>query len=119
MDPSCTVYRCAHLFGKRWSLLVLHELHKGGGGWKRFSAVQARMAEVTPRMLSARLKELEAEGLILKRVDASTVPMRSEYSLTEAGRDFIGVIQSLKRWALRWRAGNAACASADCAGCEL
>jgi DNA-binding HxlR family transcriptional regulator len=77
------------------------------------------MGEVTPRMLSARLKELVAEGLVARRVDASTVPMRSEYSLTEAGREFIGVIQSLKRWALRWRPGNAACASADCAACEL
>ena len=119
MDKECTVYQSTHLFGKRWTLLILLELYKVNGGWKRFSVIKKAMEEITPKMLSARLKELEHEGLIKKQVDASSFPIKSEYKLTGAGEDFISVIQALKRWTLRWKVDNVACSKANCAECVL
>ena len=119
MDKECTVYQSTHLFGKRWTLLILLELYKGNSGWKRFSAIQKSMEEITPKMLSARLKELEFEELIKKQVDASSFPVKSEYKLTDAGEDFISVIQALKQWTLRWRGDNIACSQSECAECML
>ncbi|MDP7080446.1 MAG: helix-turn-helix domain-containing protein [Candidatus Undinarchaeales archaeon] len=119
MDKECTVYQSTHLFGKRWTLLILLELYRGNGGWKRFSKIKKSMDEITPKMLSARLKELEHEGLVMNQVDASSFPVKSEYKLTGSGEDFISVIQALKQWTLRWRGDNVACSQANCAKCVL
>ena len=70
-------------------------------------------------VLSARLKELEHEELILKRVDSSTVPIKSEYSLTKSGEDFIKIIQDMKKWALKWKFKNIVCEKANCKECVL
>ncbi len=77
------------------------------------------MKEITPKILSARLKELEKEGLIDKKVDASKFPVKCEYSLTKSGEDFIHIIKNIKEWALRWEVKNIICEKADCRECRL
>ena len=119
MDNDCTIYKTANFIGKRWTLLILLELYKGENKWKRYSEIKKGMADITPKILSARLKELEKERLINKKVDASTVPVKCEYSLTKSGEDFIRIIQDIKKWALKWKVKNIECEKADCRECEL
>ena len=103
---------------KRWTVLILHEMGKGSE-WKRFSEIERSMKEVTAKVLTERLRELESEGLIERRVDDSCVPIRSEYRLTEASRELMDVIHSLKMWALKWKIDNPACADQLCTLCTL
>ncbi len=119
MEQNCTIYKTANFIGKRWTLLILLELYKGGSKLKRYSQIKREMQEITPKILSARLKELEKEKLINKRVDASVVPVRCEYSLTKSGEDFIKIIQDMKKWALKWKLKNTICKKADCRECNL
>jgi len=70
-------------------------------------------------VLSARLKELEREGLVENRVDSNSFPVRSDYTLTESGLEIIDIIKDLKLWALKWKISNPECHSQDCSGCVL
>ena len=56
---------------------------------------------MSDRLLSERLKELEAEGIVTRRVIPDT-PVRIEYGLTPQGRDLAGVLDELRVWAERW-----------------
>ncbi len=119
MDKKCPIYSVANFIGKRWTLLIICELYKGGAKWKRYSQIKKKLPEMTPKMLSSRLKEMQKEGLIKKRVDASSFPIKSEYSLTDKGLDFIKVVMGMKEWALKWEVKNEHCESVDCKECEL
>jgi len=118
MDKSCAVFTASNLIGKRWTLLILLELHKGEAKWKRYHELKSRLPQLTPKILSTRLKELEREGLISKKVDSSTVPIKSEYSLTKRGDEFIEIIKQIKQWTLRWGQYKR-CKSQDCKECEF
>jgi DNA-binding HxlR family transcriptional regulator len=119
MDENCTVYRTMAYLSKRWSMLILLELFKGQDGSKRYTELKGDLPGITPKVLSTRLKELEAEGLIRKKVDLSSFPIRSDYQLTPAGRALIDVVKNLKAWALVWKIDNEACMRMDCARCRL
>ena len=119
MDNDCTIYKTANFIGMRWTLLILLELYKGNSKQKRYSEIKKGMEEITPKILSLRLKELENEGLISKSIDTSQFPVKCEYSLTKSGEDFIKIIQDMKKWALKWKVRNIVCDRADCKECEL
>lgn len=119
MNKDCTIHKTANFIGKRWTLLILLELYKGDSRWKRYSEIKNELSEITPKILSGRLKELEKEGLISKKIDARKFPVKCEYSLTNSGKDFIKVVKGIKKWALRWKVKNKVCEKADCKECEL
>lgn len=119
MDENCTVYKTMDFISKKWTLLILLELYKGGKEKKRYSEIKRKMEDITPKVLSERLKELEHEGLITRKVDASQFPVKTEYSLTESGKDFIPIISHMKTWALKWKPHNELCESVDCSKCNL
>lgn len=119
MDKSCTVYRTADIIGKKWTLLILLELYKGRGGKRRYSELRKSLGRITPKMLSARLRELEKEELVKRRVESGTLPLRVEYSLTGQGKEFIGIIRDIKRWSLRWKPAALECGSTDCRECDI
>lgn len=119
MNSRCTIYRTADFLGKRWTIPILLELSKGNNKWKRYSMLKNALPEITPKVLSLRLKELEKEGMVSRRVDASTAPIKSEYSLTAGGEDFILIIKGMKQWALKWKFKNKACSGTDCENCTL
>ncbi|MDY0293204.1 MAG: helix-turn-helix domain-containing protein [Candidatus Methanomethylophilaceae archaeon] len=118
MDHSCTVYKTMDYLAKKWTIMILLELHKGRE-WKRFSELKASMKDITPKVLSSRLKELEDEGLVENRMDSTAFPVRSEYRLTESGKDLMNVIHDIKMWALRWKIQNEPCKHLDCRLCVL
>ncbi|MDD2613643.1 MAG: helix-turn-helix domain-containing protein [Methanosarcina sp.] len=114
----CTVYKTMNIIGKRWTIHILLELHKGEKKEKRFNELKRKLGNITPKILSERLMELEVEGLITKKVDDSTKPPRSEYCLTESGMDFVKIIQAIKRWGLKWKFQDEECKRAICMYCD-
>ena len=74
MNENCTVYRTMDYLAKKWTIMILLELYKGEE-WKRFSDLRSRMKEITPKVLSERLKELVDHGLVENRVDSSVSPV--------------------------------------------
>ncbi len=119
MDDNCTVYRTVDLVSKKWTMVILLELYRNGGGPKRYSKIKKEIMGITPKVLSTRLKELVEHDLITKEIDVSSFPIKTEYELTEIGLDFIKVIKEIKEWALRWKVDNKVCAQLDCSECTL
>ena len=119
MQEGCTVNQTVKYIARKWTLLVLLELYKGEGHTRRFSELKRCLNGITPKVLSARLCELEKEGLIEKVVDAGSFPVKSEYTLTESGLEIIDIIKDLKRWALKWKIDNLECSYRDCSECVL
>ncbi len=120
MNQKCPVYTTVNFMGKRWTMLILLELYKGPNKWKRYSQIKGRLMDITPKILSMRLKELEKEGLLKHSVDTQEFPIKSKYRLTEKGGDFIKVINAIRRWGLKWKARNDFCEDIkSCKSCEL
>lgn len=80
--------------GDRWTLLVIEALLEGP---RRFGDLQDEVAGIAPNTLSARLKSLEADGLVLARA-YSERPRRHEYTLTASGKELAGAISLLIAW---------------------
>ena len=97
-------HQAVELIGRRWTGAILRALL---AGVSRFSDLTATVPGMSDRMLSERLKELEAEGLVVRRVIPET-PVRIEYELTEKGRALQDVIEAVAVWAGRWAAEWAA-----------
>lgn len=118
MDESCTIYRTVDFISKKWTLLILLELYKTKGT-KRYSELKHSLLDITPKILSSRLRELEHQGLITKHIITDGFPIKCEYTLTESGKDFIRIIKDIKKWSLKWKQKNTDCLSQDCSHCEL
>lgn len=91
-------HRAVELIGRRWSGAILRALM---GGSKRFNEMLAEVPGLSDRLLSERLREFEAAGLVRRDVDAGP-PVCVRYTLTPAGRDLEPVIGQLGTWAERW-----------------
>ena len=96
-DTLCPVARSTAIVGDRWTILIIRELFMG---CLRFDDLQAQTG-ATAQMLAARLKRLEADGLIERRV-YSRRPVRHEYLLTRMGREFYPVLLALRAWGEKW-----------------
>ena len=95
----CPLYHKAiELVGKRWTGAIIEALMAGS---RRFGELLEAVPGLHDRLLSERLKELETEGLVRRRVHAET-PVRIQYELTAKGRDLKKVVAEVQRWADRW-----------------
>jgi DNA-binding HxlR family transcriptional regulator len=90
--------------GDRWTLLVVDALLDGP---RRFSELQGDIPRVASNVLTARLRRLEGEGLVVA-VPYSDRPPRLEYRITEAGRELAGALRLLARWGSRESGGDVA-----------
>lgn len=98
-DQMCPRYETAsELLGKKWTGLILRVLL---GGPRRFCDFRAQVPDLSDRLLSERLKELEEVGIVRRTVH-DTKPVLIEYSLTEKGRALEPVVASIATWAERW-----------------
>jgi DNA-binding HxlR family transcriptional regulator len=95
---NCPVARTLDVIGERWTILLLRDLFLQGP--RRFQDFQESLAGVAPNTLSARLKALEAQGLIARRL-YSEHPPRLEYHLTEKGKSLGPVLKALREWGQR------------------
>jgi DNA-binding HxlR family transcriptional regulator len=92
----CSLYHHAiELVGKRWTGAILLVLLDGP---LHFSGIRQLVPELSDRLLSERLKELEAEGVVERKV-LDGAPVRVEYSLTAKGRALEPALKALKEWA--------------------
>lgn len=91
-------HRAIELVGKRWTGAVVRALMDKP---RRFGQILQAVPDLHDRLLSERLKELETEGLVTRRVYPET-PVRIEYTLTEKGRDLERLLGEVERWAHRW-----------------
>ncbi|MBS3078931.1 helix-turn-helix transcriptional regulator [Candidatus Pacearchaeota archaeon] len=119
MKKECSVRKVVNFLGKKWTLLILLELYKGNSEWKRFSQIKRNLDNITSKILSIRLKELERENLIEKRINTTEFPIKSEYKLTKAGKDFVDIIKNIKKWSLKWKENIKTCEETDCKDCEF
>jgi len=91
-------HAAVELIGRRWSGAVIQLLLQGPC---RFAELRSAIPEITDRMLSERLRELEEEGIALRTVIPET-PVRVEYSLTPKGRALAPALGAIGQWAERW-----------------
>jgi DNA-binding HxlR family transcriptional regulator len=95
----CPLYHEAvELVGRRWTGAILRVLMNGP---LRFSEVGQAVPELSDRLLSERMKELEARGIVERRV-ISGPPLRVEYELSRMGKELEPALAELQRWANRW-----------------
>ncbi|SDE93259.1 winged helix-turn-helix transcriptional regulator [Limimaricola pyoseonensis] len=94
----CPVAMAAEVLCKRWTMLLVRELVAGS---TRFNDLRRGVPRMSPTLLSQRLKELEAAG-VLMREPAPGEPAISEYRLTPAGEDLAPVVQAMGAWGQRW-----------------
>jgi DNA-binding HxlR family transcriptional regulator len=99
-SPGCCPFyhEAVELVGRRWTGAILRVLMDGP---LRFSEIAAAVPELSDRLLSERMKELEARGMVGRNV-ISGPPLRVEYSLSRMGRELEPALSELERWAHRW-----------------
>jgi DNA-binding HxlR family transcriptional regulator len=93
----CYLTKAIELLSKRWTLFVFHKLLEGP---LRFSEIEGGLP-ISGRLLSERLKELEALELVYRRIYPE-VPVRVEYGLTDKGKAIEPVIMEIQKWASAW-----------------
>jgi DNA-binding HxlR family transcriptional regulator len=95
----CPKYEAAmSLLSKRWTGLILRALLSG---CDRFGSIASYVPGLSDRVLSERLKELEAEGVVERRVHPET-PVRIEYRLSSKGEELRLIVEAVQTWADRW-----------------
>jgi DNA-binding HxlR family transcriptional regulator len=82
------------IIGSKWTILLLRELFDGT---KRFGELQKSLEGISPKTLSLRLKQLEKDRIIRKKVFAE-IPLHVEYSLTSRGDSLSDIIAKIKDW---------------------
>ncbi|HYI24506.1 MAG TPA: helix-turn-helix domain-containing protein [Thermomicrobiales bacterium] len=98
-ESICPRYHHAiELIGRRWTGAIVLTLLQGAS---RFTDIANAVPGLSDRLLSERLKELEAEGIVTRVVHAET-PVRIEYHLTDRGRDLSNIVEAVSCWATRW-----------------
>jgi DNA-binding HxlR family transcriptional regulator len=91
-------HRASELIGRRWTGAIIFVLLKSRC---RFATLRDAIPEITDRMLSDRLQELESEGIVERTVIPET-PVRVEYALTKKGRALAPAMDAIVEWAHKW-----------------
>ncbi len=91
-------HRAVELVGRRWTGAVIRLLLNGR---MRYAELRDAIPDISDRMLSERLRELETEGMLVRSVVPET-PIRVEYELTPKGRALEAAVVEIEKWASRW-----------------
>ena len=92
--PACPVETTLTLISDKWKVLILRDLLQGT---KRFGELKKSIGHVTQKVLTAQLREMEASGLLTRKVYAE-VPPRVEYTLTELGYSLKPILDAMWTW---------------------
>jgi DNA-binding HxlR family transcriptional regulator len=93
------LHEAVELVGKRWTGAIVYVLLSSGP--MRFTEIGGAVPQLSDRLLSERMKELEARGIVERQVSERS-PVRVQYSLTEMGRELAPALGELREWAHRW-----------------
>lgn len=94
----CPFSTAQRLIQGKWTILIMHYLSEET---LRFNELQRKMPKMTHATLSAQLKQLEAEGLILRK-EYPQIPPKVEYSLSDIGKEFQPVLDSICEWGIKY-----------------
>ena len=83
------------MIGGKWKAVILYYLIDGT---LRYNELRSKIPAITEMTLSLQLKDLEAEGIIKRKVYTTKPPLKVEYSLTEFGKTLIPILQSISSW---------------------
>lgn len=100
--PACPVETTLSLIGNKWKVLILRDLRPGT---KRFGALQKSIGRISQKVLTANLREMEADALIERKVYAE-VPPRVEYNLTKLGHSLEPILDSMWAWGEAYQERN-------------
>ena len=100
--PACPVETTLMLIGDKWKVLILRDLLTGT---KRFGELKKSIGNVSQKVLTAQLRDMEQNGLVHRKVYAE-VPPRVEYSLTDLGRSLKPILEALRIWGEEFQAAN-------------
>jgi DNA-binding HxlR family transcriptional regulator len=105
--PGCCphYHEAVEMIGRRWTGVIVAILIENGP--MRFSEIAHAVPEMSDRLLSERMKELEARGVVERHVDSGP-PVRVAYGLTDMGRSLEPALTELKAWAQQWLRQDAA-----------
>lgn len=98
--PPCPVETTLMLISSKWKILIIRDLL---GGKKRFGELKKSIGSVSQKVLTANLREMEADGLLTRTVYAE-VPPRVEYELNALGRSLEPVLKSMEHWGADYQA---------------
>ena len=101
--PACPVETTLTLIGDKWKVLILRDLLPGT---KRFGELKKSIGNVSQKVLTAQLRDMEKSGLVNRKVYPE-VPPHVEYSLTELGRSLQPILDALRDWGEEYKAKNA------------
>ena len=101
--PACPVETTLMLIGDKWKVLILRDLLPGT---KRFGEQKTSIGNVSQKVLTAQLRDMERNGLVNRKVYPE-VPPRVEYSLTELGRSLKPILDAMWDWGEEFKAQNA------------
>ena len=100
--PACPVETTLTLISNKWKVLILRDLMPGT---KRFGELKKSVGNVSQKVLTAQLREMEQCGLLIRTVYPE-VPPRVEYTLTELGRSLKPVLNAMWNWGEEYKAQN-------------
>lgn len=98
--PACPVETTLSLIGNKWKVLILRDLLPGT---KRFGELRKSIGNVSQKVLTAQLRDMEEKGLVHRHVYAE-VPPKVEYSLTELGMSLKPILDSMRIWGEEYKA---------------
>lgn len=104
LHERCPVRAALDVIRGRWKPSILFELNVGP---RRFSDLEATLRGITAQALTVQLRQLEADGVVVRRVFPDETPIRVEYSLSEDGRALSGVMDQLELWGMAYLARRA------------
>ncbi len=102
--PACPVETTLTLIGDKWKVLILRDLLPGT---KRFGELKKSLGSVSQKVLTAQLRDMEANGLVSRKIYAE-VPPRVEYSLTSLGQSLQPILDAMQDWGKGYQAAHGA-----------
>ncbi|MDR1531158.1 MAG: helix-turn-helix transcriptional regulator [Clostridiales bacterium] len=96
---ACPVEEAAYVLNNPWKILIVRELCNGP---RRFGELRTSVNNISPRVLSGSLRDMEDNGLLTKKIYAE-VPPHTEYALTSLGQGLITIVNELARWGLKYQ----------------
>lgn len=97
--PACPVETTLMLIGDKWKVLILRDLMPGT---KRFGELKKSIGNISQKVLTAQLRDMEEKGLLIRTVYAE-VPPRVEYTLTETGYSLKPVLDAMYEWGTQYK----------------
>ncbi len=94
----CPIEKTMSVIGGKWTFLILRDIFHGP---KRFGELQRSLDGISPRTLSMRLRELENEGILIRKI-FSEIPPHVEYSLTKKGKTLKPIFDAMTEWGNTW-----------------